>query len=166
MPSCCQGPVLDTPGPSVSVGVEASGQAVVVGGSGSRLCEKRFIPGSGWQGTMVLATPGPDATAPQLAVNPNGQALLAWTNFGGDGLVKARAYQPGSGWAQSSSVPPPAPGVWVWASVRRGTEPSCIARDQRPSPRSCIPAARSPPQRGRVGRLGHPLLPAGWVRSE
>lgn len=98
MPTCCQGPVFDTPGPSVSVGVDASGQAVIVGGSGTRLCEKRFIPGSGWQGTMVLATPGPDATAPQLAVNPSGQALLAWTNWGDDKLVKARAYEPGSGW--------------------------------------------------------------------
>jgi hypothetical protein len=98
MPLCCQGPVFDTPGPSVSVGVDASGQAVIVGSSGTRLCEKRFIPGSGWQGTMVLATPGPDGAAPQLAVNPSGQALLAWTVSGGDKLVKARAYQPGSGW--------------------------------------------------------------------
>lgn len=96
MPGCCQAPAQDTPGPSVSVGVDASGAAQLVGGNASRVCQKRYIPGLGWEGTFTLGTPGPEATAPQLAVNPNGQALLAWVHHVGEPM-KVRAYEPGGG---------------------------------------------------------------------
>jgi hypothetical protein len=95
---CCQAPVLDTPGPGVSVGVSASGEGVIVGATATRVCERRYVPGSGWQSTTVLATPGADTTAPQLGIAPDGHALLAWTNSTQGDLVKARAYDPASGW--------------------------------------------------------------------
>jgi hypothetical protein len=97
--NCCQGPALDTPGPGISLGVSASGEAVMVGGNATRVCEKRYVPAlGGWQSTSVLATPGPDATAPQVAVSPDGHALVAWHNLGSGGVIHVRAYTPGSGW--------------------------------------------------------------------
>ena len=97
--ACCQAPLLDQPGPAISVGVSSSGEAVIVGGTTMRVCEKRYVPGSGWQATTVLNASGPDSTAPQLAVAPDGHALVAWNNyFTGGALIRARAYVPGSGW--------------------------------------------------------------------
>jgi hypothetical protein len=104
--ACCQAPAFDTPGPALSVGVSASGEALIVGGTATRLCGKRYVPGTGWQPTDVLATPGPDTTAPQVAVNPDGLALLTWTNFLGGGQLKVRLYDPGSGWGPTLSGPP------------------------------------------------------------
>jgi hypothetical protein len=73
--------------------------AIVVGSTATRVCSKRYDPTSGWLGTSVIGTPGGDATAPQVAVNPDGQALVAWNNFtAGGGLIKLRAYDPATGW--------------------------------------------------------------------
>lgn len=102
---CCQGPALDTPGPGISVGVSATGMAIMVGSTTTRVCAKRYVPGSGWTGTSVLGTPGGDATSPQVAVNPDGKALVAWNNFGAGGEIKLRAYDPVSGWASVLTGP-------------------------------------------------------------
>jgi hypothetical protein len=96
---CCTGPALDTPGAGISVGVAANGMAIVVGSTANRVCARRYDPVSGWLGTGVLGTPGGDGVGAQVAVNPNGQALVAWNNFTtGGGLIKVRAYDPVSGW--------------------------------------------------------------------
>ncbi|HEY3253038.1 MAG TPA: hypothetical protein VGJ91_03785 [Polyangiaceae bacterium] len=93
--NCCQGPALDTPGPGVGLGVSATGVAVIVGSTAARVCELRYKPGSGWQSTGVLGTPGADATTPSVAVNADGHALVAWNNFtAGGGLIQVRVYDP------------------------------------------------------------------------
>jgi len=97
--ACCQAPAIDTPAPGVGLGVSATGEAVIVGSTAARVCELRYLPGSGWQSTGVVGTPGSDATTPSVAVNADGHALVAWNNFtSGGGLVKVRAFDPVSGW--------------------------------------------------------------------
>lgn len=104
--NCCQAPNVDTPGAAVSVGISSTGEGVIVGGSTTRVCEKRYVPGSGWQSTTVLSNSGPDATPPQIAVAPDGHALVAWNNYStGGALIRARAYAPGSGWGALLSGP-------------------------------------------------------------
>ncbi|HEX2877211.1 MAG TPA: hypothetical protein VHP33_38435 [Polyangiaceae bacterium] len=102
---CCTAPALDTPGAGISVGVSASGMAIMVGSTANRVCAKRYDPGSGWLGTSVIGTPGGDAVGAQVAVNPSGQALVAWNNFSSGGLIKVRAYDPVSGWASVLTGP-------------------------------------------------------------
>ena len=103
---CCAGPALDTPGAGISVGVAASGMAIVVGSTANRVCARRYDPASGWLGTSILGTPGGDAVGAQVAVNPSGQALVAWNNFTtGGALIKVRAYDPATGWGSVLTGP-------------------------------------------------------------
>lgn len=95
---CCAPPGLDTPGPAVSIGVSAAGDAVVVGGSSQRVCELRYKAGTGWLATSFLGSPGPLGSAPQVAVNPSGGAFVAWRDEASGNVIKARAYVPASGW--------------------------------------------------------------------
>jgi len=99
--NCCAPPAVDTPGPAVSIGVSAAGEAVVVGGSAQRVCELRYRPGAGWLSTNILGTPGPQASAPQVAVNPNGSAFVAWRDEASGNAIKARAYVPATGWGST-----------------------------------------------------------------
>ena len=102
---CCINPALDTPGAGISVGVAASGAAMVVGSTANRVCARRYDPVSGWLGTTIIGTPGGDAVGAQVAMNPNGQALVVWNNFSSGGLIKVRAYDPASGWGSVLTGP-------------------------------------------------------------
>lgn len=102
---CCIAPALDTPGAGISVGVSASGMGFVVGSTANRVCARRYDPASGWLGTAILASPGGDAVGAQVAVNPNGQALVAWNNFASGGAIKVRAYDPATGWGSVLTGP-------------------------------------------------------------
>jgi hypothetical protein len=95
---CCQAPFLDTPGPAVSVGVSATGEGVVVGGTATRVCQRRYVPGEGWHLTLVLASSGAMAAAPSIAVNADGRAIAAWRGTAAGSPLKVRAYVPGDGW--------------------------------------------------------------------
>jgi len=111
MPDCCQRPTLDPLGPGISLGAPDSGEAIVVGGTASRVCLMRFDPALGrWRPAIAMSAIGSDTAAPQIAVAPNGRALVAWHSTVGS-MIRMRAFTPGTGLGPLLSGPIADPGL-------------------------------------------------------
>jgi hypothetical protein len=114
---------------SPQVGVDASGNAIAVWaqqvGARSSVVANRYVAGSGW-GTPVTieADDSGDVSAPQIAVDAAGNAVVVWAwaaDSGGSNFVYsvwANRYVPGAGWSVAAPIdsnnteqPNPAPQV-------------------------------------------------------
>src|SRR3954468_16813753 len=74
----------------------------------------------GWSGVQVLSSQGQPGTAPNMAMNPSGQAVIAWNETDGSGntRVRVRFRQPGEnfgnpsgGYSEAGPVYASAPGA-------------------------------------------------------
>jgi PKD domain-containing protein len=75
-------------------GTEYAGLATVSGGKGTARVARR-LPGSDWEEAVALSRPSPAATAPRIALLPDGGVAAVWTEFSG---------QIGSVWYAESSL--------------------------------------------------------------
>ena len=85
------------------VAIDPSGAAQVVwegwDGTGSRIYSARYAPETGWEPSAPLGPTGSDAHYPEIAVDPQGNAIAAWYAGGARADVWASRYRPGFGWA-------------------------------------------------------------------
>jgi hypothetical protein len=66
-------------------------------------------PGAGFGPAQTLSDPGQSASEPQLAVDPNGNAVAVWTRFNGTKLViQAAARAPGGSFGPPQTISDPA----------------------------------------------------------
>lgn len=85
------------------LGVDASGNAIAVwmqrSGTIYSVYANRYVAGSGWGTAQAIETAGDTARFPEIAVNANGDAMVAWTQKN-DTVTKVYAsrYAAGSGW--------------------------------------------------------------------
>ena len=110
------------------VGMDASGNAIAVWAqsdgvfdfsSGNpvairyNIWSNRYVPGTGWTGATLVETLDGDniaprnASAPQIAVSTNGQAIAAWTQanaFFTGADVWVNRYTPGAGWGTAAML--------------------------------------------------------------
>jgi hypothetical protein len=82
-PSCCEDQ-FGLAGRAFHVAITDAGDVVVAGGGG-RICARRYISGTGWTGTTLLASIGYDVA---LGVNASGTAVVAWRDGGNTLLAR------------------------------------------------------------------------------
>src|SRR5262249_46361128 len=89
--------------------VDASGNAIVAwdtfDGTTNHIFSNRYTAGSGW-GTPVQIDPNTNAaTTVDIAMDSNGNALAAWTQFDGTyERIWSNRYTVGSGWGTATAV--------------------------------------------------------------
>jgi hypothetical protein len=101
----------DTDGPEV--GIDRSGSAMLVWRQGSddrreKVWAILFTPGEGWAApTRIDAGVGP-ASAPQIAMNQNGNAMVVWSQYDGVGIATESAwgnyFTPTTGWGTPEMI--------------------------------------------------------------
>jgi hypothetical protein len=95
-------------GPQVAI--DANGNAVAVwyqwGGTRTNIWSNRYTPSSGW-GTaeLIEADDSGDASEPQVAIDPNGNALAVWHQFDGTRTnIWSNRYTPSGGWGTAQLI--------------------------------------------------------------
>jgi hypothetical protein len=91
------------------VAVDASGDAVAVwerfDGSDDIVQAASRPSGGGWESPDDLSAEGQNAEAPQVAVNPAGEAIAVWARFdGSDDIIQSATRPPGGAWAFSGNL--------------------------------------------------------------
>lgn len=86
---------FDDDGLGFHVAISDGGTIMTLGSNGARVCERHYVPATGWSGTTVLAS-GVSAQ-PVLAMNGAGNALVAWLDGSlGTRALEARAWTGGA----------------------------------------------------------------------
>jgi uncharacterized protein YbdZ (MbtH family) len=89
---------------------DANGNAIVVwsqsDGTRSNIWASTYLAGVGWGSPELIESDNSGtATRPQIAFDPNGNALAVWTQSDGTRYnVWANRYQPGSGWGTAELI--------------------------------------------------------------
>jgi hypothetical protein len=92
------------------VGFDGSGRAVAVwrsdDGQKWSIAARRFVPGTGWEAPVEIASPGVGAGFLELAVAPDGAAHSVWlqTDVGDDLTVFGNRFEPASGWGTPGRI--------------------------------------------------------------
>lgn len=105
----------DGGGNKPDVAVDADGNAIVVwsehDGTHFSVWVNRFTPGTGWEGAEPLETEEEDAFGPDVAVTPNGMAIVAWLQLGSDPTedlyyseLWVRHFTPETGWGSAERL--------------------------------------------------------------
>jgi hypothetical protein len=113
--NCCSNP-WDLVGRGFRVAIAETGAIFTIGNGSSpgRICARRYVPGSGWTGTVVLANGS--VGQPALAANMGGSAFAAWVDAGSN-TVKTRSFIAGSGWQPTLTADDVAPSGVIGAGM-------------------------------------------------
>jgi len=95
----------------VRVAADASGTSIAVWGSASfgpgSIWARHHTPGAGWDSIRQIDGNEEDAHSPALAVDPNGNAVVVWTQeaeIGVGGDIWANRYTAGGGWGAATRL--------------------------------------------------------------
>ncbi len=91
-----------------SLAVNDAGIALVAWteGAESALWVNHYVPGSGWGTAERLESGGLGSTTPEVAVAPNGTAVLVWQDTAIPGEIRANHYTPNGGWGTAVRISP------------------------------------------------------------
>jgi hypothetical protein len=91
-----------------SLAVNDAGVALVAWteGAESALWVNRYVPGSGWGSPERIESGGLGSRTPEIAIAPNGTAVLVWEDTALPGEIRANHYTPSSGWATAVRISP------------------------------------------------------------
>lgn len=91
------------------IGLDDSGNAVAVWFRGTELRTARYSNGTGWGTASSLGTYPSFVSLLRLAVNPLGSAVATWVQNANPGYtLRARRFDPASGWAAAEAIRTPA----------------------------------------------------------
>jgi chitodextrinase len=96
-----QQPVQLSPNPDaldVSVAVGSQGDAVAVWDTGHTVWSSMRMAGGAWQSPVDLSPPEDAALVPQVALDPQGEAVVVWEGEGLFGVVQSVAGMVGGAW--------------------------------------------------------------------
>ena len=89
---------IDAAGEALAVWTRYDGSNTIVEGSSAQI-------GGAWRGPTQLSAPGQSAEAPQVAVDPAGDALAVWSRSNGTNtIVEAASRQAGGAWSSSLAL--------------------------------------------------------------
>jgi hypothetical protein len=107
VPHISIGNLFRRPRPQVAVG--PSGDALAVwdqyDGTSYNSWANRFTPTSGWGTAQIIRTNTAGTSSPQVAVDPSGDALAVWSQFGGTRInIWATRFTPTTGWGTAQPI--------------------------------------------------------------
>ena len=95
----------------IGVGIDEAGNAIAVWTqwAGSlRLWTNRYVVGTGWQTAELLEQDSKPAMNPQLAMDPQGNALVTWLRWDfaqpDNSVILFRRYEAGTGWGSIQTL--------------------------------------------------------------
>ncbi len=91
------------------VAVDANGNAIAVwfqsDGAKNNVWASRFTPGSGWGAAAPIETDDVSTASPQIAMNANGDAIVAWYQQDATrNHIWVNRFTPGSGWGVPTQI--------------------------------------------------------------
>jgi len=92
------------------VGIDPNGNAIAVwyqfDGTRNSIWANRYVPGTGWGTAQLIETDNAgDASGPQVAIDPNGNAIAVWEQSDGTRYnIWANRYVPGTGWGTAQLI--------------------------------------------------------------
>jgi len=92
------------------VAIDPDGNAIAVwgrnyGGWNCNVWANRYTPASGWGTAEILDTRDTRADEPQVAIDPDGNAIVVWTQHDGyKESIWANRYTPASGWGTAELI--------------------------------------------------------------
>lgn len=104
---------LSTTGPDDAmvpqIALDSSGNAIVVWyqGDGVRcnIWARRYAQGAGWDNALLIESDTGDASRVAIAMNPSGNAVAVWHQFGGSySYIWSNRYVAGSGWGTAERI--------------------------------------------------------------
>jgi len=105
------GLIEDNPGDALypEVAIDPNGNAIVVwcqwDGTRFNICANHFTPVSGWGTAGLIEDNHGDALHPQVAIDPNGNAIVIWWQSDGTRYnICANRFTPASGWGTAGLI--------------------------------------------------------------
>jgi hypothetical protein len=117
--------------------VDGQGRTVAVwrqsDGTAESLWAAHHVPGQGWAAPLLLEVEAGGVSAPALAMDSLGNALVAWLQPDDGGLrVLTSRYSPGAGWTPPTLVSSSAMGATVAVSMSTGGSAMVLFRRSEP----------------------------------